>query len=379
LNLAASLLAAGLGAVHGWLALRAVAGMSRVSRLQPKPPGRAERVSIVVAARNERGRVGRCVRSLLSQGHREVEVILVDDGSTDGTAAEALKAAARDPRFTLVRAPRPPEGWLGKPWACWMGFSRSSGEILLFVDADVEVEDWAIPAVISEVQGADAVTVSPTYICSGPAGAAELAVAATIRMFFPQWRVGSPDERSWGFGGFFAVRRSAYLEVGGHEAVRGSPVEDRDLVRLLASRGHRLRIVRGCGAVRSTWAASLGEALDSIARISSRDAPVTPWRAAAVCAALGILYAAPPLAALAAAAGLVHPVAAALALAAELIHGLTPVILGEVEADPLSAALFPLGGLAVAAGLWRAHLYRAGRRCLRWRGREICPSSSAGG
>lgn len=372
---ATTLLTVALGAIHAWLAVRALWGMSRVPKLRPARVDTGPRVSAIVPARNEGGRVGKCVRSLLSQDYGELEVIVVDDSSTDGTPEEALEAAAGDPRFRLVRAPEPPEGWLGKPWACWVGFSESSGDVLLFVDADVEVAGWAVSGVLSALEGADAATASPTYSCRGLAGAVELAVAATIRIFFPQWMVGSPDERSWGFGGFFAVWRRAYLGVGGHEAVRGSPVEDRDLARLLASRGFRVAMLRGMGAIRSTWVTSPREALDAVARIASRDAPLSPGNAAAVAAGLAILYAWPLLALLAALTGLIHVEAALLALTAEIIHGLTPIVLREARTGPLSVALFPVGGLVVALGLWRAHLFRRGRACVRWRGREIRPSS----
>ncbi len=375
MSAAMTLLTVALGALHAWLAVRALWGMSRVSKLRPPRRGEGPRVSAIVPARNERGRVGRCVRSLLSQDYSELEVIVVDDSSTDGTPEEAIEAAAGDQRFRLVRAPETPEGWLGKPWACWVGFLESSGDIVLFVDADVEVEGWAVSGAVSALQGADAATVSPTYTCGGLAGAVELAVAATIRIFFPQWMVGSPDERSWGFGGFFAVWRHAYLGVGGHEAVRDSPVEDRDLARLLALRGFRVTMLRGMGAVRSTWATSAREALDAVARIASRDAPLSPKNAAAVVAGLAIVYAWPPLALLASLTGLIHIEAALFALSAELLHALTPIALREARTDPLSVALFPAGGLIAALGLWRAHLFRLGRACVRWRGREICPSS----
>ncbi|MDK2463712.1 MAG: glycosyltransferase family 2 protein [Candidatus Korarchaeota archaeon] len=373
---AATLLTIALGAIHAWLAVRALLGMSRIPRLNPARVRGGPRVSVIVPARNERGRVGRCVRSLLSQDYGDLEVIVVDDSSTDGTPDEALEAAAGDPRFRLVRTPKPPEGWLGKTWACWIGFSESSGEVLLFVDADVEVAEWAVSGIVSALEGADAATASPTYSCRGLACAAELALATTIRIFFPQWRVGSPDERSWGFGGFFAVWRRAYVGVGGHEAVRSSPVEDRDLARLLASRGFRVNMLRGVGAVRSTWATSAREALDAVARISSRDAPLNPMNAAGVAAGLAALYAWPPLALLMTLLGLVPVKAALLASTAEIAHALTPIIFREVRADPVSVVLFPAGGLVVALGLWRAHLFRRGRACVRWRGREICPASS---
>ncbi len=107
---ATTLLTVALGAIHAWLAARALLGMSRVQRLKPTRLGGGPRVSVIVPARNERGRVGKCVKSLLSQDYGNLEVIVVDDSSTDGTPEEALEEAFAGFGLDDPEAPGSPGG-----------------------------------------------------------------------------------------------------------------------------------------------------------------------------------------------------------------------------------------------------------------------------
>ena len=81
-------------------------------------------LSICIPARDEAGRIGRCVRAALASDYSPLEVIVVDDCSEDGTAEEALVAAGDDARLRVIRGSDPPTGWAGKPWAC----HRAAGE-----------------------------------------------------------------------------------------------------------------------------------------------------------------------------------------------------------------------------------------------------------
>src|SRR5439155_18591274 len=99
-------------------------------------PENAQLVTVIVPARNEAHNIGRCVMSILSTTYPNLEVVVIDDASTDGTADVARKAIDGDTRARIVRNAPLPEGWFGKQWACATGAKIARGEILQFTDAD---------------------------------------------------------------------------------------------------------------------------------------------------------------------------------------------------------------------------------------------------
>ena len=97
-------------------------------------------VSVVIPARNESATIETVVRSVLGSSYRPLELLVVDDRSTDDTAAVVERLAAEDGRVRLVRGEPLPEGWYGKPWACLQGYRAATGDLLLFTDADTRHE-----------------------------------------------------------------------------------------------------------------------------------------------------------------------------------------------------------------------------------------------
>src|SRR5205823_13807813 len=116
-----------------FLALLVYRYATRRPRLGDWPPHTGGAlVSVIVPARNEAVNIEACVRSILATGYRPLEVIVVDDGSSDDTAAIVERLAG----VRLVRGAELPPGWFGKPWALVQGYRVARGEVLLFVDAD---------------------------------------------------------------------------------------------------------------------------------------------------------------------------------------------------------------------------------------------------
>ena len=96
-------------------------------------------VSVLIPARNEAAGIGDAVRAVLASRGVEFEVVVMDDGSTDGTDAILLALAAVDSRVRLERAPALPKGWNGKQHACWALAQTARNPVLCFVDADVRL------------------------------------------------------------------------------------------------------------------------------------------------------------------------------------------------------------------------------------------------
>jgi chlorobactene glucosyltransferase len=134
--------------------------------LVPAPfSGQAPSVAVIVPARDEAMNIARCLTSLSAQAGSGLRILVVDDQSTDGTAAIVAAFAERDPRIELLNAPALPPGWVGKCHACWIG-SRNAGAVdwLCFMDADVAADALLIA---SAVKTAEAETPSASRVCGG--------------------------------------------------------------------------------------------------------------------------------------------------------------------------------------------------------------------
>lgn len=246
-----------------WLALRnfgrlmrATVGGERVAPDRvPVSGGRGGRepptVSVCVPARNEERVIGRLLESLCAQSWPNLEILVVDDHSTDGTARIIDECAAGDPRIVRVVPPPLPDGWLGKNHALHVASERATGDFLLFVDADTVHHPRAVEvavAAIGESEGADVLVV----LSGQEVGSwAEKVVSPFFwSLVLPAIRVEAaedptrPDE-AMGNGQFAMYRASAYRGIGGHAAVKDVVVEDVSLVRRMKHAGMRYRLVVG--------------------------------------------------------------------------------------------------------------------------------------
>jgi GT2 family glycosyltransferase len=210
-------------------------------------PSALPRVSLLVPARDEAGNLRRTLPLLLATDYPRLEILLLDDRSTDGTADVAREIGGAAP-LRILRGTEPPPGWLGKNWACHQLSEAATGEVLVFCDADVDAQPSAVRRTVAALQKhrAGAVTAIPRQRLDGWMQAAvvpliaQLPVAAMLPLrLVPVIR--SPS-LSMANGQWLAFTRAAYDAVGGHAAVRGEVVEDVALGRLVKARGHRLAV-----------------------------------------------------------------------------------------------------------------------------------------
>ena len=119
------------------------------------------KVSICIPARNEADVIERCVTSALKQNYPNFEVLVLDDQSTDGTSEILSKLSGIINNLIHIEGKPKPSDWLGKPWACHQLSLEAKGEILIYIDADVWLEEDVIVKAVSELSTFDAITVWP--------------------------------------------------------------------------------------------------------------------------------------------------------------------------------------------------------------------------
>jgi chlorobactene glucosyltransferase len=222
-------------------------------RLRPaSSPAARRRISVLVPARNEAEVIAETVRSLLAQELPDLEILILDDNSTDGTAAIAWAAGAHDPRLRVLAGSPLPTGWSGKPWACHQLAQAANGEWLIFTDADVRWQPGALAALAAEMERthADLLTVWPTQVTETWAermivplmALAVIGYLPAVLVHHVPWRAFTAAT-----GQCLAFRRVAYDAIGGHAAVAATVLDDMRLARAIKKRGLRLRMADSAG------------------------------------------------------------------------------------------------------------------------------------
>jgi GT2 family glycosyltransferase len=223
-------------------------------------------LTVVVPALNEEATVGECLESLLAQEYRPLRIVAVNDRSTDGTGAAMDRLAAQHPeRLRVLHLAELPSGWLGKTHAMATAAALEAphepkSEYLLFTDADVLFRKDALRRTmkLAVVSDADHMVTLPTMVLKRWDEAALIGFFEVCSMWAARpWKVADPKAKrdAVGVGAFNLLRRSAYEQVGGYEALRMEIVEDLGIARRVRRAGLRQRVAFGRDLVSVHWAA----------------------------------------------------------------------------------------------------------------------------
>lgn len=337
-------------------------------------------VSVIVPARDERRNIAECVRSVLAADYPALEVVVVDDHSTDGTSALARVAGGADPRLRVLdNGPLPP-GWFGKQWACATGAAAARGAILCFADADTRHAPDLVTRAVNAMRGRDAHLLSVV-------GRQEL-VTFWERVVQPQvlavmaGRYGSTERISHSpnvhdkiaNGQCLFVTRQAYDAVGGHAIVRDSVSEDLVLAKRLFAAGRTVAIVLGPAQLSTRMYRGLGELVRGWRKnmfAGGREA--APGALGRLLFPLMLLF--PPLfslypillLALHALGAVSQTTGLAAAVATALLLAAWAVVYRRAGLSPLYALAFPAGAAVLLTIVVQA--LARGRR-VEWKGRE---------
>lgn len=230
---------------------------------RPEPPVEWPLLSVIIPARNEGIAVEAGLRSLLNGNYPQMELIGVDDRSTDQTGEILDRLAEEDDRLKVLHLRELPEGWLGKNHAMRRGAELARGEFLLFTDGDVlfgpETLRESIRVMIRDQL--DHLTLYPKMILHS---AGERAFASFFGFMFlmgtNSWDVFSSSRRAYaGIGAFNLVRAAPYRRLGGHDRLRLEVLDDVRLGQMFKDADCRTQLLIGGEGVRVRWQKSLWE------------------------------------------------------------------------------------------------------------------------
>lgn len=349
---------------------RSALAMPLLAEVRPAAPASWPRVSVVVPACNEEQTIESALRSRLAEGYPDAEYVVVDDRSTDGTGAIVDALATEDPRVVALHVRALPDGWLGKVHAMHRAVQESSGEWILFSDADIHHEPGTLARIVAycEEQGLDHVAAFPSIWPSGFAADAVFSAAARLFLVGARpWKVRDPESRvSIGGGTFNLVRRAALERAGGLEPLRLEVCDDIALGQALKWSGARQGIVNARGFIGLHYYRSIGEIVRGLEKNSFALSGYRTLRSTLIHALIAVVELAPFVLLLTAArstpAFWIGAAAAAIAVA-------TQVAVARWCRRPLLPALFvPLGSAVLVAAGVRSMVLALLRGGIDWRG-----------
>jgi chlorobactene glucosyltransferase len=225
------------------------------SGFKDRPALMMPRVSVLIPARDEEHNIGKCLDGLLQQAYQQLEIIVLDDQSTDGTARIVQEyVAAHRLKIKFLRGLPMPEGWTGKNWACQQLSSAATGEVLIFTDADNRHAPEAVQRTVEWMSTYELGLLSAfpqQEVVTMPEKLAVPVIDMFVYGGLPLWLTYEAEHTSLSAanGQWLAFNREAYTQIGGHMSVRNHVVEDVELARTIKQRGIKMLTVAGTGAV----------------------------------------------------------------------------------------------------------------------------------
>ena len=228
-------------------------------------------ISVLIPARNEEDKIGSCLKSLICQTYVNLEIIVLNDNSSDGTAQIVHQFAKNDSRVSLINGEELPLGWGGKNWACHQLCIAASGEYILFLDADTIFEKNTIESALQESidNDVDLLTLIPKRSTA--------TILETAMFPFMNWAIFSwlpmkiahslnNSYLSATFGQFMLFKKDAYIKIGGHKKLRDNAIDDFQLGRFIKKSKLKWMLLDGTDMVESLPYTNKRDAMNGISR-----------------------------------------------------------------------------------------------------------------
>ncbi|HJR81886.1 MAG TPA: glycosyltransferase [Anaerolineales bacterium] len=227
------------------------------------PPRKAPLISVCIPARNEERNIRRCVEAMLAQDYPNLEVIVLNDRSTDSTPQILRQLSAQNDRLKIINGSDLPEGWAGKPHALYQAAAAARGEWLCFVDADTFVTPQAVSSCYTKAleTNADMFTILTFQILGTFWEKVVMPLIMTaLSVGFSPRKVNDPNSKdAIANGQFILIRRSVYDAIGGHAHIKDQIVEDKAIAEQVKWNGYRLIVANGYDVARTHMYTSLPE------------------------------------------------------------------------------------------------------------------------
>ena len=231
--------------------LRSIKNSPKLIEQRSQPLNAPPKVSIILPAKNEQSHIKKCIESLLNQDYPNYELILINDASEDKTLEIMKQFSEKEDKVKLINLDNKPEGWVGKNWACFNGYLQSSGEILLFIDADTlhRKDTLRLSILYFFEHTLDTLNLLPRT----------LGVTFLSKLILPLYTLHqhtfcspiytndpkSKKKNSYFLGTYYLIKKDVYEKIGTHKAVRQEFNEDIFIGKKLRDSGFKVLTIRG--------------------------------------------------------------------------------------------------------------------------------------
>lgn len=250
-------------AVFGIEGIRGAGRIGWLDTVDPERKGSFPSVSVIIPALNEEENIRSGLLSLLSLDYEPMEIIVLNDRSTDRTGSILEEMSFQYPRLKVVNIEKLPEGWLGKNHALYFGAQQASGDYLLFSDADVVMESSTLKRAITFTLEQKLDHLALFFKAILPSSLLQMVVielGVGLVSYLRPWKAADFSSESFvGVGAFNLVKKESYWKVGGHKTIRLCPLDDLKLGQMLKKAGFLQDCLYGNHFISVKWYGSVRE------------------------------------------------------------------------------------------------------------------------
>lgn len=246
-------------------------GMRKISAIGDIPSDESTPqplVSVIIPAQNEADSIEQALTSVLSMDYENIQVIVVNDRSTDNTGQILDNMLLDNNRLRIFHIDELPNGWIGKNHALMKGSELADGEYLLFTDADIHFEKSTLKRVMHRILDKKLDHLSMLFevkVKSGLLAAMMMEFGGLLLLKFRPWDAKNPKSNRYiGVGAFNIVSASAYQQIGNHRSIAMAPIDDIMLGKCIKQKGFRQECLTGFGYVSVEWYRSVPEMINGL-------------------------------------------------------------------------------------------------------------------